>query len=372
MSTRIEGFIFDEPTCSSRDRRHFLQTTALGLFAGRLGLGRSLLRVERVESALADGPLTSLDHATGWVNSRPLTAASLRGKVVLVQFWTFTCVNWLRTLPYIRAWAEKYKDRGLVVIGAHAPEFSFEHDVANVQRAVEEMRIGYPVAIDNDFAIWRAFENNYWPALYLVDGQGRPQYHQFGEGQYDGAERRIQQLLGERGARAVDRQLVSVEPRGGEVAADWSNVGSSESYVGLDRGINFASKPRQVPNRAQRYEAPARMALNHWGITGTWTVGREAIALSAAGGRISYGFHARDVNLIMGPPAGVAPTRFRVFIDGQPPGEARGADVDEQGNGTAVAQRMYQLIRQREHIADRAFEIEFLDPGVEAYCFTFG
>ena len=372
MSAGIHAWLSDG---LEGDRRRFLRATTAGLVAGRLGIGRSLLGTIpglASQAPLTDGPLSSLDRATGWVNTNALTAATLRGRVVLVQFWTFTCVNWLRTLPYVRAWAEKYKDQGLIVIGAHAPEFSFEHDAGNVRRAVKEMAIAYPVAIDNDFAIWRAFENNYWPALYLVDGQGRPQYHQFGEGNYDRAERQIQKMLGDRDARGIDRKLVSVDPRGGEVAADWANLRSPESYVGFDRGENFASTSRQVPNRPARYEAPAKLTLNHWALAGTWTVGAEAITTNAAGGRISYCFHGRDVNLIMGPPAGAAPVRFRITIDGRAPGVARGTDTDEQGNGAAADQRMYQLVRQRDRIADRLFEIEFLDPGVGAYCFTFG
>jgi thiol-disulfide isomerase/thioredoxin len=320
----------------------------------------------------AKGELASLGSATGWLNSRPLTAADLRGKVVLVDFWTYSCINWMRSLPYVRTWAERYKDQGLVVIGVHAPEFGFEHNLDNVRQATKDMRVDYPVAIDNDFAIWRAFKNAYWPALYLVDARGKVRYHHFGEGEYEQSERMIQQLLADAGARNVSRELVSVDARGAEAAADWGSLRSPENYVGYERTQNFASPGGVQVDRRHVYRAPAQLMLNQWALSGDWTVGRQPTVLNRANGRIVYRFHARDLHLVMGPAARGTSVRFRVLIDGQPPGAAHGIDVDEQGNGTITEQRMYQLIRQPKPIVDRQFEIEFLDPGVEAFSFTFG
>ena len=318
-----------------------------------------------------EGKLPSLAGATGWLNSQPLTAANLRGKVVLVDVWTYTCINWLRTLPYLRAWAGKYKDQGLVVIGVHSPEYGFERNLDNVRRAIKDMRIDYPVAIDNDYAIWRALDNQYWPALYVVDAQGRIRHHQFGEGGYDKAERVIQHLLAEAGASGIDKGLVAVEGRGIEAEADWADLKSGENYLGSERTENFVSRGGRL-NESRSYAAPASLRLNHWALSGEWTVRKDAILVNGAKGRIAYRFHARDVHLVMGPAAPGASARFRVLIDGQPPGAAHGADVDDQGNGTASGQRLYQLIRQPKPIGDRLFEIEFLDPGVEAFAFTFG
>jgi thiol-disulfide isomerase/thioredoxin len=319
-----------------------------------------------------EGAFPSLSGATGWLNSQPLTAESLRGKVVLVEFWTYTCVNWRRTLPYVRAWAEKYKDQGLVVIGVHTPEFSFEKYVDNIRWAAKDMKIEYPVAIDPDYAVWRAFNNEYWPALYFIDARGRIRHHQFGEGDYDQSERVIQQLLSESGIGGIRHDLVSVEAHGAEVAADWGALKTPESYVGTDLAQNFASPGGAAVDKRRAYSVPARLKVNHWALSGDWTVGKEAAVLNTANGRILYRFHARDLNLIMGPAARGTRVRFRVFIDGRPPGAAHGTDVDEQGNGTVTEQRLYQLIRQPKPIADRQFEIEFLDPGVEAFDFTFG
>jgi thiol-disulfide isomerase/thioredoxin len=316
--------------------------------------------------------LPPLDGATGWLNSQPLTAADLRGKVVLIDFWTYTCINWLRTLPYVRAWAEKYKDQGLVVIGVHSPEFDFEKNVDNVRRAVKDMKVDYPVAIDSDHAIWRAFRNNAWPAIYIVDARGRIRHHHDGEGEYQDAEAIIQKLLAEAGAARSERGLVSVDARGAEVAADWGNLKSAENYVGYERTQNFASPGRAPVGKPGVYTVPARLQLNHWALSGDWTLGRQAAVLNKANGRIAYRFHARDLHLVMGPAMPGAPVRFRVLIDGKPPGAAHGIDIDEQGNGALTEQRLYQLIRQPRPIADRQFEIEFLDPGVEAYAFTFG
>jgi len=319
-----------------------------------------------------EGELPSLGGATAWLNSPPLSAADLRGKVVLIDFWTYTCINWLRTLPYVRAWADKYRDHGVVVIGVHTPEFPFEHDLENVRQAAKNMRVEYPIAIDNDYAIWSAFNNHYWPALYIVDAQGRIRYHQFGEGAYEQSEMILQQLLAEAGIGGIAHELVSVDAQGAEAAADWGDLRSPENYVGYERTENFASPGGAVLDKPRVYAVPARFSLNHWALSGEWTVGRGATVLHAANGRIAYRFHARDLHLVMGPAARGTSVRFRVLIDGQLPGAAHGIDVDDQGNGTVTEQRLYQLIRQPKPIADRQFEIEFLDAGVEAFAFTFG
>lgn len=316
--------------------------------------------------------LASFGRADAWLNSAPLTALALRGKVVVVDFWTYTCINWLRTLPHVRAWAEKYKDQGLVVIGVHAPEFSFEKDLNNVRSAVKDLRIDYPVAVDNEHLIWRAFKNNYWPALYFIDAQGRVRHQHFGEGAYDQSEMIVQQLLREAGASDVSMELVSVDGSGLESVADWSSLRSGENYVGYERTQNFASPGGALLDKARMYQLPARLRLNEWALSGDWTVKNEATALNKARGRVAYRFHARDLHLVMGPKTPGTPVRFRVLIDGQAPGAAHGSDVDEQGNGIAIRQRLYQLIRQPKPIADRQFEIEFLDPDVEAFAFTFG
>jgi thiol-disulfide isomerase/thioredoxin len=319
-----------------------------------------------------EGELPSLGGATEWLNSPPLTASGLRGKVVLIDVWTYTCINWLRSLPYVRAWAEKYKNQGLVVIGVHTPEFAFEKNVDNVRRAAKDMKVDYPIAIDSDYAIWSAFKNEYWPALYFVDAQGRIRHHHFGEGEYEQSERIIQQLLAEAGIGGIGHELVSVDARGAEAAADWGSLKSPENYVGYERTENFASPGGAVLDKRRVYAAPARLRLNHWALSGDWTVKKEATVLNKADGRIAYRFHGRDLHLVMGPAARGTSVRFRVLIDGKPPGAARGIDVDNQGNGTVSEQRLYQLIRQPKPIADRQFEIEFLDSGVEAFAFTFG
>jgi thiol-disulfide isomerase/thioredoxin len=314
----------------------------------------------------------SLGGATGWLNSPPLTTSALRGQVVLIDVWTYTCINWLRTLPYVRAWAEKYKNQGLVVIGVHAPEFAFEKNVDNVRRAAQDMKVDYPIAIDNDFAIWRAFNNHYWPALYIIDAQGRVRHHQFGEGEYEQAERIIQQLLSEAGKSGFSHELVSVNAHGLEAAADWGSLRTPENYVGYGRTDHFASRGGAVLDKPHVYAAPTRLKLNEWALSGDWTMQEQATVLNKANGRIVYRFHARDLHLVMGPAARGTAVRFRVLIDGQPPGAAHGIDVDDQGNGTVTQQRLYQLIRQPKPIADRQFEIEFLDSGVAAFAFTFG
>lgn len=319
-----------------------------------------------------EGELPALGSATEWLNSPPLTADGLRGKVVLIDFGTYSCINWQRTLPYIRAWAAKYKAHGLVVISVHTPEFTFEHNIDNVRRAVHEMRLEHPIAIDNDYALWQAFDNHYWPAQYFVDAQGQIRHHHFGEGEYKQSERIIQYLLAEAGFGGISQDLVSVDARGPEAAAAWNSLQSPENYVGYARTENFASPDGVVLNNRHVYAAPTQLRLNQWALAGDWTVGNEAIVLNAANGRIAYRFHARDLHLVMGPAAPGTSVRFRLRIDGQPPGAAQGIDVDDQGNGRVAEQRLYQLIRQPGPIADRLLEIEFLDPGVEAYSFTFG
>ena len=317
-----------------------------------------------------EGRLPSFEGATGWLNSPPLTATDLRGKVILVNFWTYTCINWLRQLPYLRAWARKYPDRRLVVIGVHTPEFPFEHELGNVRRAAADMRIDYPVAIDNDYAVWSAFANHYWPALYFADAQGRIRHHNFGEGEYQQSEMVIQQLLAETGT--TDHELVSVDARGVEAPADWASLRSPENYTGYERTANFASPGGPVPGKGHAYEIPAQLRLNHWALSRDWTMDDQAVTLNEAGGQIACRFRARDLHLVMGPAAPGTSVRFHVRIDGQPPGAAHGADVDGEGNGTMAEQRLHQLIRQPGSITDRTFEITFLDPGIQAYAFTFG
>jgi thiol-disulfide isomerase/thioredoxin len=319
-----------------------------------------------------EGEFPSLGGATEWLNSPRLTAVGLRGKVVVIDFWTYSCINWRRSLPYVRAWAEKYKNQGLVVIGVHSPEFEFEKNIDNVRWAAIDMRIDYPIAIDSDQAIWRAFGNDYWPALYFIDTQGHIRHHQFGEGEYEQSEGIIQQLLAEAGLSGIGHGLVSVDGRGAEAAADLGDLKSPENYVGYERTENFVSRDGAILNKPHVYVAPARLRLNHWALSGDWTIGKQATVLNKADGRIIYRFHARDLNLVMGPAVRGASVHFRVRIDGQPLGAAHGVDVDGQGNGTVTEPRMYQLIRQSAPITDRQFEIEFLDSGVEAFSFTFG
>lgn len=320
----------------------------------------------------SEGELASLGTATAWLNSPPLTAAGLRGKVVLVDFWTYSCINWIRQLPYVRAWAEKYRNQGLVVIGVHTPEFAFEKNIDDVRLAARDMRVGYPVAIDNDYAVWRGFRNNYWPAIYIVDAQGRVRYRHFGEGNYEQSERVIQQLLAEAGGGVISPELVSVDADGIEAPADWSRLKSPETYVGYERTDNLSSPEGVVPDARRTYSLPARLRPNRWALSGDWTIGRQATVLHQATGRIVYRFHARDLHLVMGPAARGAAVRFRVLLDGSPPGAAHGGDVDDQGYGTATQRRLYQLIRQPGPVDDRLFTIEFLDPDVEVYVFTFG
>ena len=320
-----------------------------------------------------EGELPDLDGATRWLNSAPLTPTGLRGKVVVVQFCTFSCVNWLRTLPYVRAWVAKYRDHGLVLIGAHSPEFPFEHDVAKIRTALEAMGVDYPIAVDNDFAVWRAFDNAYWPALYFADAGGRIRHHHFGEEDYERSERVIQQLLTDAGADGFDQDLVAVEPGGVELPADWNTLKSPETYVGYARASGFASAGDVEPDRSTVYVDPSRLGLNQWALSGAWTVGSQVATLNEPGGRIVHRFHGRDLNLVLGSQKGARePVPFVVRLDGQPPDGAGGLDVDDRGNGMVAEERLYQLIRQDGRITDRTFEITFTEADAQAYVFTFG
>lgn len=318
-----------------------------------------------------DAPFAALAQASGWLNSPALNAGDLRGKVVLVDFWTYSCVNWLRTLPYLRAWSERYRDQGLVVLGVHSPEFGFERDSENVRRAQLALGVNYPIALDSDHAIWNAFDNRYWPAIYLVDGAGRIRFAHFGEGEYDRLDNAIRELLAERGA-APAAAATAVVASGAEVAADWPNLRSGENYLGRARTSNFASPERVRSSAAQTFSVPDRLALNRWALAGRWALQAEASVLESAPGRIVYRFHARDVNVVMGASQSDRPVRFRVLLDGRPPAGAHGVDIDALGGGVVREPRLYQLIRQPGSIVERSIEIEFLDDGVQAFSFTFG
>ena len=319
-----------------------------------------------------EGELPSLEGATGWLNSPPLRTPDLRGKVVLIDFWTYTCINWLRTLSYVRAWAGRYEEQGLVVIGVHTPEFPFERDVDNVREAAKEMEVEYPIALDSDYSVWDAFANRYWPAVYVADADGRIRHHQFGEGGYEDCERIIQQLLGEAGHEGIGNDLVSVAPDGLEAQADWADLESPETYLGYQQVQNFASPGGAELDEPRPYVAPDSLKLNQWALSGDWTIERRASVLNRAGGRIAFRFHARDVHLVMRQRERGTSVPFRVLVDGEPPGDAHGVDVDQEGHGTLVRPRLYQLFRERGSITDRTFEITFLAPSVEAYVFTFG
>ena len=315
--------------------------------------------------------IAAFRRATEWLNSPPLSATTLLGKVVLVQFGTYTCINWLRTLPYVRAWSQKYTP-GLALVGVHTPEFSFEKNLDNVRRAVQQMKIDYPIAVDNDYAIWSAFDNRYWPALYFIDSRGRLRGHHFGEGEYERSEQAIRELLAETAVTRDDKAVVPIAAGGVEVQADWQNLKSPERYLGHSRAENFSSPGGAALRQRRVYAAPSRLGLNDWALAGEWTMADEPAILNNAPGRIVCRFHARDVHLVMGPLRQDRPVRFRVSMDGQRPGPAHGMDVDDSGSGTVAEQRLYQLIRQPGPIVDRTLAIEFLDAGVEAFAFTFG
>jgi thiol-disulfide isomerase/thioredoxin len=313
-----------------------------------------------------EGPLPGFDGATGWLNSPPLTPAELRGKVVLVDFWTYTCINWLRTLPYVRAWSEKYAEHGLVVVGVHTPEFPFEHDLENVRRMVPALRVAFPVATDNDYAVWEAFANRFWPALYLADREGTLRFHHFGEGRYEESERAIQEFLG------VEAELVSVEGSGLEAAADWDHLRSPETYLGYSQAERFASPGGAVGGERTAYTIPETLRTNEWALAGDWTIEARAAVLHEPGGRLAYRFHARDLHLVLAPGRPGQPVRFQVLLDGEPPGDSHGEDIDGQGNGAVSEPRLFQLVRRPDRVDDRTFEITFEEPGVEVYAFTFG
>jgi cytochrome c biogenesis protein CcdA/thiol-disulfide isomerase/thioredoxin len=324
-----------------------------------------------------EGQIPPLKGAVQWLNSPPLDAQDLRGKVVLLDIWTYSCINCLRTLPYVKAWAQKYKDDGLVVIGVHDPEFAFERDVGNVRHAVADLGITYPVAIDNGYAIWDALNNEYWPAHYLVDAQGRIRYHYFGEGSYDETERAIQQLLAEAGHRqalqvalGLPRQDMTLH--GVQAASDEHDLRSPETYIGYERAAHFSSPNGAIHNAASNYTVPPSLSLNDWGLAGDWRIDAQDARLQRPSGRIVFRFHARDLHLVLGPGTQGKPVHFVIRIDGAPPGNAHGGDVATDGTGVVTDQRLYQLVRQRGPVADHTFEIEFLDPGVHAYSFTFG
>jgi cytochrome c biogenesis protein CcdA/thiol-disulfide isomerase/thioredoxin len=336
--------------------------------------GPSMMRAKpdgQSEELPVEGAMPSLEGATEWLNSKPLTAEDLKGKVVLVDFWTYSCINCLRAIPYVRAWAEKYRDHGLVVIGVHAPEFAFERNVDNVKKAIAMLGIKYPVAIDNEYKIWRAFENEYWPAHYFIDAKGMIRHHHFGEGDYDESEGIIQKLLAEAGDSHVPTDIVAVNASGVEAASAGTDVGSPETYIGYNRIDHFVSPGGVVQDTGHVYAAgPAN--LNDWSLVGNWTVGNERALLNDKDGSIVYRFHAHDLHLVLGPDPDGKPVRFVVTIDGKAPGDAHGVDVDAEGQGVVTAQRLYQLVRDHGKVADHTFEIRFLDPGVQAYAFTFG
>jgi thiol-disulfide isomerase/thioredoxin len=309
--------------------------------------------------------MPSFAGATGWLNSEPLGPAELRGRVVLVNFWTLTCINWLRQEPYVRTWSYAYRDDGLIVIGVHTPEFSFEHEIDLVQQATKERAIDYPVALDNDYAIWGAFANHFWPALYFVDEDGIIRDHHFGEGRYEQSERVIQRLLG------VEREPALVEGLGVEAQADWDHLRTPETYLGYWRSAHFASPDGAAPDERRAYELPERLRVNHWALAGEWTIAAENVELDRAGGSIAYRFHARDAHLVLSRGAR-EPIPFRVLLDGEAPGPSHGVDVDEDGNGVLREGRMYQLVREHDAVRQRTLEITFLEPGAEAYAFTFG
>jgi cytochrome c biogenesis protein CcdA/thiol-disulfide isomerase/thioredoxin len=337
----------------------------------KIALGR-VVAAEPPQTLPDEGPMPDLGGAVGWINSSPLSSKSLRGKVVVIDFWTYSCINCLRALPYVEGWATKYKDAGLVVIGVHTPEFAFEKERSNVEKAVRDLKITYPVAIDSNYKIWEAFNNQYWPAHYFIDGKGRIRAHHFGEGNYDESELVIQELLKENGATSLASGVLDVSGSGAEAAMDKRNLGSPETYVGYKRSANFASVEPIGKDSLKTYSPQPRLSLNRWALGGKWKVGEESAVLQSVPGKIVFRFHARDLHLVLGPSKNGKPIRFIVKLDGTAPGDDHGADTDASGAGTVQGNRLYQLIRQKGAVEDRTFEIEFLDPGVEAFAFTFG
>ena len=330
------------------------------------------VKAQEPPSIVGSFPLSGLSGATGWINSPPLTAKQLKGKVVLIDFWDYSCINCIRAIPYIRAWADKYKDSGLVVIGAHTPEFDIEKQTANVQKAVNKFGITYPVALDSNYAIWNAFHNQYWPAHYFIDAKGKVRYEHFGEGEYDQSERWIQELLKEANAKAMPASTVDVHGQGVQAAADTNDVRSPETYIGYARAEHFRSQGWLSRDEEKNYTEPTNLRLNEWGLAGKWLDHEQVAVLKSPTGKIVFRFHARDLHLVLGPTADGKPVRFRVTVDGQAPGENHGVDTDAQGNGVVTDHRLYQLVRQKGAITDHTFVIEFLEPGVQAFSFTFG
>jgi cytochrome c biogenesis protein CcdA/thiol-disulfide isomerase/thioredoxin len=366
LDTRLLALIPGAPT-------NGIESRLVGVLKAKQPEQRArIMRVSLPAALPVQGRLPSLDGATTWLNSAPLSTNELRGKVVVVNFWTYSCINCLRTLPYLKTWAQRYRDDGLVVIGVHTPEFGFERDTGNVKRALANLNIGYPVAVDNDYGIWRAFGNQYWPAFYIVDAQGRVRFHHFGEGGYREAEDAIRQLLADNGKTNAARDAQAVQGSGAQAAADAANIGSGETYVGYRQAQGFASPQRVVHDAVETYALPTQLALNDWALAGKWNVGGEAAVSAASQARIAYRFHARDLHLVLAPSADGKPVRFRVTIDGAAPGASHGADVAADGSGVVTSARLYQLVRQTDAVVDRTFEIEFLDPGAQAYSFTFG
>lgn len=325
----------------------------------------------RSDGAADEGRFPSLSGATEWINSKPLTATGLRGRVVLVEFWTYSCINWQRANPYVQAWAAKYTAQGLVVIGVHSPEFEFEKKSDNVRTAVRDFDLRYPIVVDSRHAIWEAFGNNYWPALYFIDSRGRIRHHHYGEGSYDQSERMLQQLLAEAGGVDIDQALVTVSPKGGQRAADWSNLRSPETYLGQLRTERFSSPGGLKRGLKDDYARPAVLKLNQWALVGAWRADSEKVTATGAGARVTYRFHARDLHLVMGAQTSSGSVRYRVSIDGNAPGAAHGDDINEQGEGSLANHRLYQLIRQSMPVQEHLVEIEFLDAGAEVFAFTF-
>ena len=355
-----------------RQRRQLRLAALVAAACFLLAAGQAATGAQETASIVGSSPLPGLSGATDWLNSKPLTAADLKGKVVLVDFWAYSCINCLRAVPYVRAWADKYKDSGLVVIGVHTPEFEFEQQLPNVQRAVKKFGITYPVALDSNNAIWDAFHNQYWPAHYFIDAKGKVRYEHFGEGEYDQSERWIQELLKEANGKSMPSGSVNVQAQGIQAAADMKDVHSPETYIGYARAEHFGSPEGIVRDLDQVYSIPDDLRINEWGLGGKWADHEQVAVLRAPTGKISFHFYARDLHLVLGPAADGKPVRFRVTIDGQAPGENHGVDIDAQGNGVVTEHRLYQLVRLKGPVKDHVFVIEFLDAGVQAFSFTFG